>query len=356
MKSGFIKIVAINLLIVLFLLVALEGITSLILAYRDSSHVTSGESVAEVRHTTWDPLLGWVNLPNVRIDDMYGKGLYLATNAQGFRNEINFSTKKKVGIRRVLCVGDSFTLGYGVSNKQTWCHVLSEIIPNLETVNMGQGGYGVDQAYLWYQRDGVKLQHDLVIFAFITSDFYRLQKKDFNGFSKPFLKIENGSLIATPPNKPDEKAQDSKSSSVFGSFLSQLRMVAFFRKLVWKLKLWGTTDGVLSPNAKKITAALFAELKQITQNNNSELLLVHLPNADDHPVNSKTDGLRTTLKQIASEKGLPYIDLVGTLQALPSGFDAQLLFEYGNHHFNVEGNQFMARHLQPEIEKIISGR
>ncbi len=354
MKSSFIKVVAINLLVIFFLLIALEGATSLFLAYRDTSHATSGEFVAEVKHTQFDDLLGWVNKPNVRIDDMYGKDVYLATNAQGFRNENDFPPKKKPGLRRALCVGDSFTLGYGVSNKQTWCHALSESIPKLETVNMGQGGYGVDQAYLWYQRDGVKLEHDLVIFAFITSDFYRMQKKDFNGFSKPFLELQNGSLKTSPPRKPDDSSRTSKEGSSFGGFLSQLRTVKFFQKLMWKLKLWGTTDGVLSPGAKNISAALFEDMQTIGQQNKSRLLLVHLPNADDYPANIKTDALGKTIKGMAAEKGIPYISVVENLQALPSGFDAQILFEYGNRHYNAKGNQWVARQLQPEVQKIIS--
>jgi hypothetical protein len=49
---------------------------------------------------------------------------------------------------------------------------------------MGQGGHGVDQAYLWYKRDGVKLKHDFLLFAFITLDFQRMQQRDFLGLNR----------------------------------------------------------------------------------------------------------------------------------------------------------------------------
>lgn len=42
--------------------------------------------------------------------------------------------------------GGSFTLGYGVGDADTWCALLQTIDPRLETVNMGQAGYGLDQA------------------------------------------------------------------------------------------------------------------------------------------------------------------------------------------------------------------
>jgi hypothetical protein len=43
--------------------------------------------VAERLHTKYDSVLGWVNEKNVDIKDMYGPGIYLRTNSQGFRNK-----------------------------------------------------------------------------------------------------------------------------------------------------------------------------------------------------------------------------------------------------------------------------
>jgi len=78
------------------------------------------------------------------------------------------------GYLRVIGSGDSFTLGHGVANGQTWCARLEEIDPRFENVNMGQGGYGADQAYLSYRRDRRRLDRDTHIFAFISDDLHRL--------------------------------------------------------------------------------------------------------------------------------------------------------------------------------------
>ena len=48
------------------------------------------------------------------------------------------------GKTRIICSGDSFTLGFGVDNEHTWPQQLAARNANLETVNMGQGGYGAD--------------------------------------------------------------------------------------------------------------------------------------------------------------------------------------------------------------------
>ena len=44
----------------------------------------------------------------------------------------------------------------GVGNDDVWCKLLESIDNRIETVNLGQGGYGVDQAYLWYKRNSFK--------------------------------------------------------------------------------------------------------------------------------------------------------------------------------------------------------
>jgi hypothetical protein len=59
---------------------------------------------------------------------------------------------------------------------------------------MGQGGYGVDQAYLWYKRDGTKIEHNIQLFAFIESDFDRMRSAAFLGYSKPRLTVTGGQL------------------------------------------------------------------------------------------------------------------------------------------------------------------
>ena len=143
-----------KILVLAGILILLEGIAGYGLFV---GRLQFGPQLAERRHTQYDPLLGWVNAPGLRVPDMYGPGIALSTNARGFRNEIEFEPHVPVGRTRVICSGDSYTLGYGVGNDQTWCQLLTRFDARIESVNMGQGGYGLDQAYLWYKRDGAVL-------------------------------------------------------------------------------------------------------------------------------------------------------------------------------------------------------
>lgn len=181
------KDIAVIVLITIFIFSSLEGFASYILVF---SKLQKAQILAERLHTEYDPLLGWINKPNIHIQDMYGPNRYIRTNSQRFRNNHDFDIDIPKGKRRWICSGDSFVLGYGVDNDHTWCSVLSSIVPGIESVNMGQGGYGLDQAYLWYMRDGVQLQHGWFYFDLIdefrnldsTSISELFIQKDIPGF------------------------------------------------------------------------------------------------------------------------------------------------------------------------------
>ena len=173
-------------------LALVEGVASLLI----SAGLLFGSSgrLAQERYARYDPDLGWVSKPNVAIPDMYGPGADLHTTSQGFRGTVDPGPTPPPGKTRVVCSGDSFTFGYGVGDDFTWCAGLAKLDPRLETINMGQGGYGVDQAFLWYRRDGAALAPAIHIFAFIDGDFERTRGARFLDFGKPTLALRGGTL------------------------------------------------------------------------------------------------------------------------------------------------------------------
>jgi hypothetical protein len=189
--SGLGKFLLGNIAVFLLLAVLIEGASSLLLFAGRALRV---RPIAERRHTIYDPELGWVNEANRRIPNMYGPGIYLTTNSQGFRGDRDFGEAVPLGKHRIICSGDSVTFGYGVDDDHTWCQLLTAMDSRLETVNMAQGGYGVDQAYLWYKRDGGRLRHDILILAPIKDDFLRMQFNSFRGYGKPLLVLKDGAL------------------------------------------------------------------------------------------------------------------------------------------------------------------
>ena len=187
------KLAATNILIFIVLLLVVEGGSSLLLFFYELPQ-TSGLKMAERLHTRYDSDLGWVNIPGKNVPDMYGAGKNVRINSQGFRNNTDIAATIPQGKVRMICSGDSFTFGYGVDNDEAWCSLLGRR-NGIETVNMGQGGYGPDQAYLWYLKDGKRLQHNIQIFAVVAPDLVRMLDNNLLGYGKPVFAIENDRLV-----------------------------------------------------------------------------------------------------------------------------------------------------------------
>jgi len=229
MKAKF-KIVLINVILVAALLCLIEGL----LSYSVIGHAFFTQRIAERQHTEYDEELGWINLPNIFIEDMYSREDYFTTNSQRYRNAKDFSREVPANKVRVICSGDSFTLGFGVDDDNTWCQQLAAMNERLETVNMGQGGYGVDQAYLWYRRDEPKLDHDVVLFAFISDDFPRMESDTFMGYGKPYLTVRDGELVQE--NFPvSRRSYDASWLTVNLHMLQELRTISLLNETVGEL-------------------------------------------------------------------------------------------------------------------------
>jgi hypothetical protein len=191
-------------LVTALLVLAIEGLASTYVAVSSAleSFFRSGERPAQ-----HDPDLGWVNRPGLFNPDLYGPGMWARINSQGFRDDRTVPKAVADGQVRLICSGDSFTFGYGVSNDTTWCHALREIDARIDSVNMGVNGDGVDQAYLRYLRDAKDIEHDVHLFAFIADDFTRMRSGAYRLDSKPTLVVEGGRLsVRGVPVEPPSTA------------------------------------------------------------------------------------------------------------------------------------------------------
>lgn len=306
--------------------------------------------IAEERYAEYDPELGWVSEPERFIPDMYGPGVFLRTNAQRFRATAPVPARAAAGRERLICSGDSYTFGYGVDNDHTWCHLLSVLEPRLETVNLGQGGYGVDQAYLWYRRDGVKLEHRIQILAFVTDDFRRMQSSEFIGFGKPLLRLEGGQLRVTnvPVPRPRPLAR------WLAGHAGHLRNLALMRLAdAAAEELGGRPSAAPGASAApvEIFRALLCELLALHKSRGSRLVLLYLPMPNDAR-DGAADGWRADVERLAAELEIPRLDLVPELRRLPpeeidpffiKGVGQQYFGAAG--HYTAAGNEWVARRL-----------
>jgi hypothetical protein len=356
---SFVGRAAILLMINMLLLLALEGLASVIVvSYRGISQL---RAVAERVHARHDPELGWVNIPNLSVPDMYGPGVSLRTNSQGFRNDRAFPKAVAAGRTRLICSGDSFTLGYGVSGQDTWCNALEVIDPRIEPVNMGQGGYGIDQAYLWYRRDGTKIDHDVHVFAFVADDFVRMRNDRFLGYPKPVLALDQGRLTVRSVPVPEPSALDRTRRSL-DRIVGGFRISELFRRLVYGparppalIRVGGGEEGdPLRPVAEKV----FESLRDFHAGRGSVLVLVYLPTEGADGA-GRLSPWRSFARDAAARLGIPLIDLVPDLNSL-SGREVETFFikagdlpyRGAEGHYTVRGNQFIARALYRRLSAL----
>jgi len=138
-----------------------------------------------------DAQLGWTVKPRGRTPD----GLYEA-NAEGARAPADrrYGERPPSGRLRLVTLGDSFTHGDGVGVEDTWQRELERRRADLEVINLGVPGYGTDQAYLRWLRDGARLRPQFALLAIWPEDICRnlnvvrffMQPAEGSGFlSKP---------------------------------------------------------------------------------------------------------------------------------------------------------------------------
>jgi hypothetical protein len=153
----------------------------------------------------YDPELGWTQRPGVRDHNAAG---FISSNPDVFRER----PKDRL---RIAVFGGSYTEG---TFEKGWWRVLEQTLNAdgvpAEVLNFGVAGYGMDQAYLRWKRDGVPWHPQVVIFGFAAGNCYdnlnlvRMVKDPDTGvpFTKPRFLLENGALnlINSPTPAPEQ--------------------------------------------------------------------------------------------------------------------------------------------------------
>lgn len=321
----------------LTLLCVIEGASSFVLLGRD---LWRAEDMIQQLHAEHDTLLGWIQAPDVELQDAYGPGRRLVTNSQRFRAEGPVPARRPDGRYRIICAGDSFTLGYGVSNEATWCHLLEDSDPAIETVNMGQGGYGPDQVYLQYLRDGLPLEHDVLLFSFITDDFRRVAFDTFEGHPKPLLRIRDGDLVLD--NVPVPRDPTAGWRERYAAVVRDLRFVQFFERVVpsRQRRPWDTVDD-LGEEVAAVCEYIVRDLAAIGAREDRLVVLICLPDPHDRE-SEHSRNWRRRMASAADRADVVFLDLVDEIRRLPLTRPGAF-FRSG--HYNELGNEWVAETL-----------
>jgi hypothetical protein len=295
----------------------------------------------------------------VRLPDLFGPGKDLSTDANGARGTRAVAGGVPPGKVRVVCIGDSFTQGYGVGDDEAWPHVLEQLDPLLEVVNLGQRGYGIDQAWLWYLRKEPELEHDLVVLGFIADNWRRVRLDRYQGYPKPVLvRGEERPQIANAPLA--EPVGRWGWLHLNGEVLRSARTLQLMRRVRRKLAGPAAEDpSVMDERAgADVVAQLIADLDRRCRAAGRRLVLLHLPSPD-----AGTEGgllpLGAQARRVceaAAAGGIPFVDLTSEFAALePAEREALFLdldevsYPWAQNHYDPAGNRFVAAALRRRL-------
>ncbi len=343
-----------QLFLTLALLLVLEGAAGYRAAWLKINRDARADlrPTAESIHTDYDPLLGWRSRPG-RYPGLYGPARDLTIEADGSRAVP--SPDELAPTVRAVASGDSFTMGYGVGDAETWVAHLERALPALDIRNLGLGGYGLGQSFLRYRRDGVRLPHDLHLFSFITENYRRLGRDRFMGYGKPLVLLRDGELVVE--NVPPPRRRHSPLFQLrYGAALQELRLVqwltAGLQRRAEEEKSWR------EKNVEHVARAIFHELHALHAQHGRRGALVHFPAENDYR-DGDSNAWRAWLREEARSNGWHFVDLIPALRALPRDQIKPLFiqddadrFRGARGHYTELGNRVMAEALARELERI----
>lgn len=330
--------VARTLLASALLFVFIEGASSIVVAV-----LRTGTATSQV-FSTYDSLLGWKSRPSVDLPHHWGWNRGVRTNSLGLRGAAEIEPEEPAGRTRVLCLGDSFAFGEGVADDDTWCHRLEEMDPRLQTVNLGQPGYGVDQAYLRYQRDATSIEHSVVLFTFNDGDFVRMREGTLYGYGKPVLRPDGRTLEVT--NIPPPRVMPAVERTV-ASLARRLRTIELLNSVAVRIRRsYVSGERATRPDLEQVAAIVFRSVSSLADARGGRAVFIYLPTLhdvhDDAPWRRRASAILDSL-------GHTLVDFTDSLRAI-GDLERPALFlpteDPAAGHYSVAGNAWAARQVQ----------
>jgi hypothetical protein len=316
-----------------------------------------------------DPMLGWSIKQNGSGDNLY------RANSAGIRADREYRLIPPQDILRIASFGDSFTHCDDVVNQHTWQTFLAEILPNTEVMNFGVASYGLDQAFLRFERDGKKYQPHIVMIGFMSEDIYR-HVNVFRPFlfpgtrtplAKPRFLLRSGDLVLQDNplqhltdleillRKPhallpslsayDWHFQQKPKRGQF-DFLASIRLI---RLVAHQVRIRSTPqpkyDGAYnqSSEAFKLTLRIFDEFYRSVTREGARALIVLFPNKHDLERYRISD--KNVFEPLIShfrEAGYLFVDLHEAFDTFASDVPLNKLFVG---HYSPAANKVVARYL-----------
>lgn len=205
-----------------------------------------------------------------------GGGLMYTINDMGYRSprKVHEESEDKF---RVMVLGNSFTFGWDCDDRTTWPQTLENLDPRLQVINLGVGGYGIDQMLVTLRESIRVFKPQLVIVAFIGDNLFR-SLLSFRDYKKPLFILENDELILT--NIPIGTREETYRSLQDKTYPPRLMLWVLARKAY--NRLFKSDADILFPSpqaeilCEELNTRLLLEMIEVAREHKAEILFVHL--------------------------------------------------------------------------------
>ena len=285
------------------------------------------------------------------------------TNALGLRSpEL---TAKRDGEKRILALGDSFTLGLAVSDGEDFPARLDAVLgPNITVLNAGVPGYGTAQATGLMRRLVAATEADAVILSVYTGNDLR---DNLRWEQSPGMPTTPPPVVAPPPPERGEAIKAlARVSRVVAYALMGLDLrraeddfrIAEFKDEILPFTGRAHLSSILPPTHRALTqfAAACGALRvrcgialiPPAYVVHPERLARTFQAFDLSPDEAATDGPQNAIRELASST-LPVIDLT---EALRAGAQRSPFLVF-DPHFSAEGHAIASEALAPFARRLL---
>ena len=316
----------------------------------------------------YDPDLGWNNRPRTCTPE----GRYCA-NSFGLRADREYTAAMRPGLFRVSMFGDSFIAGFDADMPDSLAVQVEGMLKarglDAEVLNFGVGGFGFDQAYLYYNRDGARFDTSVIVQGLqmenVGRDVTLFRIVAFPGtgipFSKPRYILDDGKLelINRPTVAPEDvpntlanfhrwplaKYEPSYTEKYQHHWYTPSKLICTVVDL-WSQRKTAThdqPDDLFAANgeAMNITVPLLERYRAEVAKTGKPFVLIYFPRADviDAVLAGKPDPWQPHLDRL---RGFTIVDPTPRLVAYAKEHGTASLY---NGHYSPAGYKLVAEAL-----------
>ena len=366
-RSATIEFPVVGFLIALALLLLVRGQwkeTCLLVASHGFS-VIVGEAMLHVIDHPWSkpvlktwlepiPIMGF-RLPS----NFEGRGIvdeYIKTNSQGLR-DVEHSLKKEEGTLRILGLGDSFTFGWGVKLEESFLKQLEtsltrETNRNVEAINAGVPGYGLNHYYIYLKNIGIKYQPDIVVLSYFVDDLPTSLQEELQPYEESFherLQYKGGILHRS------RFYNFITSAAAIIRVRNHASVVDHIRNMEVRRVAWAryenpllVKEGGKGAETIALLEEFLTQIKAITAANHATLVMMFIPDIS-HLYHPEYQNINGVLRQLTTKLDIPFVDMTPIFES-SKDLSTYYLFPK-DAHTNVRGHQAMASALTELICK-----